>query len=706
MENIKYNFELKSNSNSCRTLLNCYLFCYFRLINIKLFKRIIFLKMDPEQALKNLAMQNEFNVETGKVEPAFHYFAHKAGMQGVDKEKVAKIIADASKNSRYYLKQMEKKQKYEQQIAAMKEKIEKFWKDKQYVKSVQVIVDKKLHELEKERILSRTWVHFDLDMFFVAVEIRDNPELKDKPVAVGGMAMISTANYIARQYGVRSAMPGFIAKRLCPELVLINGNFQKYEETSRKFKAILEEYDPDYDSAGLDEAALDITNYLNENGITKEEDIMKLCHNIRMRINEATGITCSCGIGPNKMLAKLSTEINKPNGQYLMKSNREEIMNFLAKLPIRKIPGIGSQSEQLLNGLGIKTCSDILNHLPELYVAFTENAFEFFLRSALGLGRCYHELPEERKSVSVSRTFPVISKVEDMEKKIHELAGMVSEDLKHYKKKAKHITLIVKTHNFDVRNHGTPLDKYTNDEKDIENICLKMLKELLPLDPLRLMGIKAAQLMNESELVTLESFFTKQQTNNKNNSLKSEQSASKGEGKENQKLPSIVVKQAEESKQPVTSTTVTPIASKENSNMEMETKKGGNLTKDNVLGTNQVVCPICNKKFESSVNLTRINNHIDKCLMTMGNANSDISNQNSNTNMTTIDNHLELKTYEENNELQKGNYGGLLDPNVSKNKTAPKRKAQDDVKKNDSKKTKKTIDTGNTMKLDSFFKKK
>ncbi len=110
-----------------------------------------------------------------------------------------------------------------------------------------------------------------MDMFFAAVEIRDRPELKDKPVAVGGIGMISTANYVARKYGVRSAMPGFIAKQLCPELILIPCNFEKYSQVSGIFKQILQEYDPEFESMGSDEANLDLTPYLQDNHIHTQE---------------------------------------------------------------------------------------------------------------------------------------------------------------------------------------------------------------------------------------------------------------------------------------------------------------------------------------------------------------------------------------------------------------------------------------------------
>jgi DNA polymerase kappa len=127
-----------------------------------------------------------------------------------------------------------------------------------------------------------------MDMFYAAIEIRDNPSLADKPVAVGGQMMISTANYIARKFGVRSAMPGFIAKKLCPNLIFVDHSFTKYKEASQIFKSILEEYDPDYESMGLDEANLDLTNYLIEHGLNHDDGKQQVVREIRTRVNEAT----------------------------------------------------------------------------------------------------------------------------------------------------------------------------------------------------------------------------------------------------------------------------------------------------------------------------------------------------------------------------------------------------------------------------------
>ncbi len=182
-----------------------------------------------------------------------------------------------------------------------------------------------LNDIEKTRELDRTWAHIDMDMFFAAVEIRDDPSLADKPVAVGGEMMISTANYVARKYGVRSAMPGFIAKKLCPELVFVKCNFRKYKEVSLVFQAILAEYDPAYESMGCDEANLDLTNYLIEKDLNTDEGRQNVVEEIRQRIFEATTLTCSSGISCNKMLAKICTDMKKPNGQTYLRPDAEEI---------------------------------------------------------------------------------------------------------------------------------------------------------------------------------------------------------------------------------------------------------------------------------------------------------------------------------------------------------------------------------------------
>lgn len=166
----------------------------------------------------------------------------------------------------------------------------------------------------KQREVRRTWMHIDMDMFYAAVEIRDNPSLRNKPVAVGDNTMITTTNYIARKYGVKSAMPGFIGRRLCPHLVFIKPNIPKYRRVSDHFKMILSDYDPKIDGAGLDEANVDLTDYLVENNLDNDMGRIYITSYIRERIFKEMGMTASAGIASNKMLAKICSELNKPNG--------------------------------------------------------------------------------------------------------------------------------------------------------------------------------------------------------------------------------------------------------------------------------------------------------------------------------------------------------------------------------------------------------
>lgn len=166
----------------------------------------------------------------------------------------------------------------------------------------------------KQREIRRTWMHIDMDMFYAAVEIRDNPSLRNKPVAVGDNTMITTTNYIARKYGVKSAMPGFIGRRLCPQLVFIKPNIPKYRRVSDHFRQILSDYDPKNDGAGLDEANVDLTDYLVENNLDNDMGRIFIVSHIRERIFKEMGITASAGIASNKMLAKICSELNKPNG--------------------------------------------------------------------------------------------------------------------------------------------------------------------------------------------------------------------------------------------------------------------------------------------------------------------------------------------------------------------------------------------------------
>lgn len=187
---------------------------------------------------------------------------NKAGMEGLDKEKINRIIMEATKGSRFYGNELKKEKQVNQRIENMMQ--QKAQITSQQLRNAQLQVNRFAMELEQNRDLSNTIVHIDMDAFYAAVEMRDNPELKDKPLAVGSMSMLSTSNYHARRFGVRAAMPGFIAKRLCPHLIIVPPNFDKYRAVSSEVKEILAEYDPNFMAMSLDEAYLNITKHLQE----------------------------------------------------------------------------------------------------------------------------------------------------------------------------------------------------------------------------------------------------------------------------------------------------------------------------------------------------------------------------------------------------------------------------------------------------------
>ncbi|KAM9252783.1 DNA polymerase kappa [Dugong dugon] len=187
---------------------------------------------------------------------------NKAGMDGLDKEKINKIIMEATKGSRFYENELKKEKQVNQRIKNMMQ--QKAQVTSQQLRKAQLQVDRFAIDLEQSRDLNNAIVHIDMDAFYAAVEMRDNPELRNKPIAVGSMSMLSTSNYHARRFGVRAAMPGFIAKRLCPQLIIVPPNFDKYRAVSKEVKEIFADYDPNFMAMSLDEAYLNVTKHLQE----------------------------------------------------------------------------------------------------------------------------------------------------------------------------------------------------------------------------------------------------------------------------------------------------------------------------------------------------------------------------------------------------------------------------------------------------------
>ena len=197
----------------------------------------------------------------------------------------------------------------------------------------------------------RKIIHIDMDAFYASVEQMDNPELKGKPLAVGGSevrGVVSAASYEARKFGVRSAMSGIQAKRNCPDLIFVRPRFDRYKEISKKIRKIFHEYTDLVEPLSLDEAYLDVTQ--NKKG---NPSATLIAQEIRQRIFEEVGLTASAGLSVNKFVAKIASDYNKPNGQKTV--NPEEVLAFLEVLPVRKFYGVGKVTTEKMYQLGIFT---------------------------------------------------------------------------------------------------------------------------------------------------------------------------------------------------------------------------------------------------------------------------------------------------------------------------------------------------------------
>ncbi len=202
----------------------------------------------------------------------------------------------------------------------------------------------------------RKIIHVDMDCYYAAIEMRDDPALKGHPVAVGGhpsrRGVIATCNYEARSYGIHSAMPSAHAKRLCPSLIIVAGNFDKYRHDSKIIRDIFAKYTELIEPLSLDEAFLDVTHCDQYKG-----SATYIAQAIRHEIYETLQLTASAGIAPNKFLAKIASDWNKPNGQFVI--TPDEVDDFVKKLDVKKIPGVGKKTTQKLNNLGVYTCEDL-----------------------------------------------------------------------------------------------------------------------------------------------------------------------------------------------------------------------------------------------------------------------------------------------------------------------------------------------------------
>lgn len=248
----------------------------------------------------------------------------------------------------------------------------------------------------------RKIIHVDMDCFYAAVEMRDNPEYCDKPLAVGGSekqrGVLSTCNYVAREFGIRSAMPTAQAKKLCPELIVVKGRMSLYKEISTQIREIFSRYTRLIEPLSLDEAFLDVTDSNQCSG-----SATLIASSIRQDIWNELNLTASAGVAPIKFLAKVASDLNKPNGQFVIPPS--DVQAFIDELSLQKIPGVGKVAIQKLNKAGYFTCKDVrLGDYREILSRFGRLGASLWKKSQ-GIDNRDVVVERERKSVGVERTF-------------------------------------------------------------------------------------------------------------------------------------------------------------------------------------------------------------------------------------------------------------------------------------------------------------
>ena len=342
----------------------------------------------------------------------------------------------------------------------------------------------------------RKIIHVDMDAFYASVEQLDNPELRGKPVAVGGSSergVVSAASYEARKYGVRSAMSSVIAKRNCPELIFVKTRFDRYKEISKGIRKIFYEYTDLVEPLSLDEAYLDVT--VNKRG---NPSATLIAQEIRQRIFEELHLTASAGISINKFIAKVASDYNKPNGQKTV--NPEEVLSFLEELDIRKFYGVGKVTAEKMYKLGIFTGRDLKTKpLEFLKEKFGKSGAYYFdvVRGIHTSAVKPHRIP---KSVGAERTFSEnLSSEIFMLERLEHIAAEIEKRLKKSKVAGKTITLKIKYSDFTLQTRSKTLPYYVAEKAMILETAKQLLYQEKLENSVRLLGISLANLNNEKK---------------------------------------------------------------------------------------------------------------------------------------------------------------------------------------------------------------
>jgi DNA polymerase IV (archaeal DinB-like DNA polymerase) len=354
---------------------------------------------------------------------------------------------------------------------------------------------------QKQRII----FHLDMDHFYTAIEEREHPEIRGKPVIVGadpkagkGRGVVSTSNYVARKAGVRSGIPISHAWRLCPLAVYLPPNFPLYIKVSNEIMEITRKYSEKFEQWGIDEAFLDVTGKVAD---FVEAEI--LARKIKLEIDEKENLTCSIGVGPNKLIAKVASDFQKPDGLTVVREEEAEV--FLAPLPMRKLLWVGRKTESKLKELGINTIGDLAKYdASALAEIFGVMGWQMHL-SALGIDKSDVEEREGVKSISHETTFEEdTSDSSAVLKALKDLCVDVQKEVENQRLVFKTVTLKIRYENFETHTKSKTLPFLTNRLYDLEKTEKELLAAFLNKERrVRLIGVRVSSLVSREKQRTL-----------------------------------------------------------------------------------------------------------------------------------------------------------------------------------------------------------
>src|ERR1700736_3345735 len=344
----------------------------------------------------------------------------------------------------------------------------------------------------------RKIIHVDMDAFYASVEQRDNPDLRGKPVAVGGSrerGVVAAASYEARAFGVRSAMPSVTARRQCPDLIFVKPRFEVYKLVSQHIREIFAEHTPIIEPLSLDEAYLDVTENLQ--GIPLARGIALA---IRAKIKAETGLNASAGISYNKFLAKLASDHRKPNGQFVI--TPEMGPAFVEMLPVGKFHGIGPATNTKMHGLGIFTGLDLRNQNLAFLEANFGKAGAYYYSISRGVDERPVRANRVRKSVGAENTFS--TDLTESEAMVAELQTLIDKVWRHCDtsgNRGRTVTLKIKFADFEIISRSQSLPRAVADRAELENVSVALLRKSMPLSKaVRLLGVSLSALHTQDGL--------------------------------------------------------------------------------------------------------------------------------------------------------------------------------------------------------------